>query len=224
MGTIWIFLTCFVVPFGLLSMFVKKNKRCLLTFGIGALTFFVSQVLLRIPLLEWWQSHASTQVWIIANSFLYVLLLSFSAGLFEETGRLVSFKLLKKTDTLYEAIAFGLGHGGIEAILLVGVPALSQTLSLENALLAGSERIAAILVHITLSIVIFIGVKKGQNLLYWALAVMLHGLFNLIPIMITYLSGPLFLSECVLFTLAIGLFAGVYFLMIKEYIKDEKIF
>lgn len=223
MGTIWIFLTCFVVPFGLLSMFVKKNRRCLLTFGIGALTFFVSQVLLRIPLLAWWQTQASVQVWIAANSYVYVLLLCFSAGLFEETGRLISFKLLKKTNTLYEAIAFGLGHGGIEAILLVGIPALSQTLSLENALLAGSERFAAILVHVTLSIIIFIGVKKGHAFLYWALAIMLHGMFNLIPQMIIYMGGSLFLSECFLFIVVIGLCAGVYFLMIKERIEDEKV-
>lgn len=223
MGTIWIFLTCFAVPFGLLSMLVKKNKRCLLTFGIGALTFFVSQVLLRLPLLAWWQNQASAQVWIITNSYVYVWLSCFSAGLFEETGRLISFKLLKKTNSFYEAIAFGLGHGGIEAILLVGIPAFSQTLSLENALLAGSERIAAILVHVTLSIVIFIGVKKGHAFLYWALAILLHGMFNLIPVTIGYMGGSLFLSEGVLFILAIGLFAGVYFLMIKERIEDEKV-
>lgn len=224
MGTIWIFLTCFVVPFGLLSMIAKKNKRCLLTFGIGALTFFISQVLLRLPLLRWWQSQASTQVWAVTSTFAYVLLLCFSAGLFEETGRLISFKLLKKTNTLYEAIAFGLGHGGIEAILLVGIPALTQTLSLENALFAGSERIAAILVHVTLSIVVFIGVKKGHAFLYWALAFTLHGVFNLIPTMVNLMSGSVFLNECMLFVLAIGMFVGVYFLMIKEHIENEKIF
>ncbi|WP_041137806.1 YhfC family glutamic-type intramembrane protease [Beduini massiliensis] len=223
MGTIWIFLTCFVIPFGLLSLLAKKNKRCLLTFGIGGLTFFVSQVLLRIPLLTWWQSQASAQVWIINNTYAYVWLTCFSAGLFEETGRLVSFKLLKKTNTFYEAVAFGLGHGGIEAILLVGIPALSAALPLANALPIGSERIAAILVHVTLSIIIFIGVKKGHPLLYWALAILLHGMFNLIPITITYLGGSLFISECALFIVAIGMFVGCYFLMMKERIEDEKV-
>lgn len=224
MGTIFIFLTCFVVPFGLLGVLVKKNKRCLMVFGIGALTFFISQMILRLPLLGWWESQASTQIWIRENVIIYTLLLCFSAGLFEETGRLIGFKVLKKTNTLIEAIAFGLGHGGIEALLLVGIPTLGSSVSLYNAILIGGERLAAILIHVTLSIIIFIGVKKHHAVLYLALAIMLHGLFNLIPTVLISITGNVVMGECVIYILSILIFIGVYFLIIKEWIRNEKVF
>ena len=52
-----------------------------------------------------------------------------AAGVFEETSRLVGFKLLiKKTPKLQRksAITYGIGHGGVEMALLVGVSMLAN--------------------------------------------------------------------------------------------------
>ena len=52
---------------------------------------------------------------------------SFTAGLFEETGRLVVMLLLLKAfHRLADGLAFGLGHGGLEAMLLVGLTYVSN--------------------------------------------------------------------------------------------------
>lgn len=45
-----------------------------------------------------------------------------AAGLFEETGRLVAMKFfMKKNLDKGNALMYGVGHGGVEAILLVGL-------------------------------------------------------------------------------------------------------
>ena len=43
------------------------------------------------------------------------------AGIFEETARFVSFKILKKIFTgISTGLSYGIGHGGIESVLLAG--------------------------------------------------------------------------------------------------------
>jgi len=53
--------------------------------------------------------------------FLYAFSLAFTAGLFELAGRFAVAKLLQRNLNYKRALAAGLGHGGIEAILLVGM-------------------------------------------------------------------------------------------------------
>ena len=53
----------------------------------------------------------------------YMFYAGLTAGIFEETGRLLSFFLLRKRRPGFAtALSYGVGHGGIEAILLVGIP------------------------------------------------------------------------------------------------------
>jgi uncharacterized membrane protein YhfC len=48
------------------------------------------------------------------------------AGIFEETARFLSFKILKKKyNGIGTGLAYGIGHGGIEAILLAGLPMIN---------------------------------------------------------------------------------------------------
>jgi uncharacterized membrane protein YhfC len=57
----------------------------------------------------------------------YVLYGIFAAGIFEETARFISFHLLKKKYTgLGAGLSYGLGHGGIEALLLAGLPLINN--------------------------------------------------------------------------------------------------
>lgn len=56
------------------------------------------------------------------NIFLYGLYGGLAAALFEETGRLVAMKFFMKKDLDREnALMYGVGHGGAEAILIVGL-------------------------------------------------------------------------------------------------------
>jgi uncharacterized membrane protein YhfC len=56
------------------------------------------------------------------NPWLYGIFLGLTAGLFEEGGRYLGYRtLLRKRSRWIDGFAFGVGHGGIEAITLVGM-------------------------------------------------------------------------------------------------------
>ncbi|MBT9173566.1 MAG: hypothetical protein DDT21_01967 [Syntrophomonadaceae bacterium] len=110
-------------PLGLAVYLYKKEKIFLKAILVGAMVFSVFQLLTRIPLL----SALGNQPWfreLSADSLLFSAFLvgGLSAGLFEETGRFLGFRYLLKNKLSWQnGIAFGIGHGGIEAIVLVGL-------------------------------------------------------------------------------------------------------
>lgn len=64
-------------------------------------------------------------VW--THAWAYVLIGCLMAGIFEETGRFVAFRFfLKKYQDRKDAITYGIGHGGIEAILVLGISGISS--------------------------------------------------------------------------------------------------
>lgn len=112
----------------ILLMLVLCLKRILspkpMFFGI--LAFFVSQICLRIPILQ----AMSTQSWFKAfatNTIPYLIMLSLTAGLFEESARyLCAGCFLKKNRLFRDALSFGLGHGFCEMILLTGMAQINN--------------------------------------------------------------------------------------------------
>ena len=121
----------FTVLFPLLLLVLLAIRRAisLRPLLIGVLAFFVSQILLRIPLL----SILSTQGWFLTfaqqQMLLYLILLSASAGLFEESARLLGAKCFCKGRRSYrDAVSFGLGHGLCEVVLLVGLSSIGNLL------------------------------------------------------------------------------------------------
>lgn len=118
---------CFALPIaGFIIMQVKKQKITR-PFLVGALAFFISQIVIRIPILTMVLPYMMWFIKLSMNSWLYGLFLGLTAGLFEEGARLIFIKLLCKRNRRYvDGIAFGLGHGGIEAIILVGVNLISM--------------------------------------------------------------------------------------------------
>ena len=65
---------------------------------------------------------------IIGNTYYYALYGGLMAGLFEETGRFLSMKLIlkKESPAAGTAISYGVGHGGIELLLLFGATMISN--------------------------------------------------------------------------------------------------
>ena len=102
-------------------------------FTAGALTFIASQVL-HIPIVygltalfqNGFLPAPDKSFALIFNSILLGLL----AGIFEETARYILFKAVRKsTDTWDNGIVIGLGHGGIEAIL-IGIISISTMIQM----------------------------------------------------------------------------------------------
>lgn len=107
----------------LIACAVKHKKQGIgSAWLLGALGFFVPQVLIRLPILNALAVTPGFTAFIQNHTALYALSLAFTAGLFELAGRLAAAKLLARKNLTYRrSLAAGLGHGGIEAILIVGM-------------------------------------------------------------------------------------------------------
>ncbi|MFO7171145.1 MAG: YhfC family glutamic-type intramembrane protease [Chloroflexota bacterium] len=96
-------------------------------FGYGALIFALFQILTRVPAVQLIQAQIAPQ---LQESrpllFAWLAALSLSAGVFEEVGRYVGYRWLMRREekTWSKAVMYGVGHGGIEAMVLVAGLAL----------------------------------------------------------------------------------------------------
>lgn len=129
---------------------------------------------------------------------LFMLYGGFAAGIFEETARFISFILLKKKYQGFgTALSYGIGHGGAESILLAGLSMISNiivslminsggtsnlpvnaaqlaTINSSMFLISGAERMMALVIQISLSVLVWYAVAgKGKAWLYPA-AIVLH--------------------------------------------------
>lgn len=101
---------------------IKNKGKGVWTAGLmGAAGFFVPQVIIRLPILNALAASKSAVSFAENNYFLYCFILAFTAALFELAGRYAAAKLLRKNQSFERAFAAGLGHGGIEAIILIGM-------------------------------------------------------------------------------------------------------
>ncbi|PKM71925.1 MAG: hypothetical protein CVU91_11410 [Firmicutes bacterium HGW-Firmicutes-16] len=192
-SSIFTIICSFLLPIALTVIFCVRRKGIWKPILFGALTFVVFQVLIRIPLLQavlpyqsWYITFANTQ------PILYGLFLGGTAALFEEGGRyLVMSLFLKKHRSTSDGIAFGVGHGGIEAILLVGISAIMAlftnpfptTSSLMFA--SGFERLCTLVLHIGWSVMVMKSVRE-KNLWWLLVAFVTHMLIDFVAV--TYLS------------------------------------
>ena len=113
---------CFGMPLGCLLYLLIRRKRAFLPFLVGASVFVVFQLIIRIPLINYALAPMGWYQEMTQSPWLYGIFLGLTAGLFEELGRFAGYKtLLKGRDRWIDGFAFGVGHGGIEAMLLVGM-------------------------------------------------------------------------------------------------------
>ena len=120
-------LGCTILPIAAYLILRKKSKNITGAMLVGAISFFVSQALLRANIL----GIISTKQWFLEFAqnrfFLYVLTVALSAALFETAGRYFTMKLfMKDTVSYYGGISHGIGHGGIEIILLITLTYISN--------------------------------------------------------------------------------------------------
>ena len=117
---------CIVLPIALLVIVRVKTHRGLLAALTGALCFTVSALVLEQLLHSIVFSSFPT---LIQSPGLYTAYACLAAGVFEETARYLGLSLLCRRDaSLVTGFAYGIGHGGIEAILLAGTASLSNAI------------------------------------------------------------------------------------------------
>ena len=112
----------FAVPVVLAWYMVRRHNARLSTILIGAGAFFLfalvlealmHQVVLKGP-------HGGA---LMGNKLWYAIYGGLAAGIFEETGRFLSMKFLMKKEpsTPLPGVAYGVGHGGMEMLIVFGV-------------------------------------------------------------------------------------------------------
>ncbi|MGN1014852.1 MAG: YhfC family intramembrane metalloprotease [Butyricicoccus sp.] len=135
---------------------------------------------------------------------LYVLYGISMAGIFEEVGRWVMFTVFRrKLDRREDAIMYGIGHGGIEVwivtlpVVLIylmvaiggnAIPAETaaalmpsvQAFGLGTAFCFIIERVFCMGVHISLTMIVFYGVRN-RNKQYLLLAIIAHMVLDTLP-------------------------------------------
>jgi uncharacterized membrane protein YhfC len=147
--------------------------------------------------------------------FAYIIYGIFMAGVFEETARYISFRILKKKhDGVKTGLSYGIGHGGIESIIIVGLTMVntiifSMIFNMRNIetitgklqgealeqintqikillttppysfLTGGIERIFAISIQISLSILVYYSVYGNKKLWLYPFAITLHAIADI---------------------------------------------
>lgn len=184
------------VPVAVMCFLRRRGGRWL-DFLAGGAAFFLFAMVLEQLLHALVLRSPLGQV-LTGNIWLYGLYGGLAAGVFEEAGRFLAFKLLRRQERI-TALSYGIGHGGTEAFLLLGVTYLNNlslfftlshggtlapelTAALENLaaaptvmyLWAGLERIIAITLHMALSTLVFTAVTRPGKRWLFPTAVLLH--------------------------------------------------
>ena len=106
----------------------NKGKGAFTAWLFGAAGFFVMQIIIRIPIMNTIAITAGFQSFVANHYILYCFVMAFTAGFFELIGRYVVAKILAKNLAYEKGFAAGLGHGGIEAIILIGMTYINNML------------------------------------------------------------------------------------------------
>ena len=205
----------FAVPVCLAVWLVRKHHARISTILIGAGTFIVFALVLESILhqLVLKGPHGAS---ILGNTLRYALYGGLAAGVFEETGRFLSMKFLMKKEPAkpLPGIAYGVGHGGVEMLIIFGITMINnlvisalinsgqadaifakvpeeaaaqvqaqldqlQTLGAGTLLIGLWERISALILHLGLSMLVWVAVRKGGKWLWlFPTAIALHALVD----------------------------------------------
>ena len=112
-----------LLPLALALVWVRKKREPFKTVLVGAVIFFLFVTFLEKPLqgLVITGDHP-VAAFLDAHPIWWALVVGLFPGVFEETGRLFAFKaILKNRKNRETAVSYGIGHGGIEVLLLMGV-------------------------------------------------------------------------------------------------------
>ena len=117
-----------VLPVVILIVYAIKNRKqgVVGAWFLGAAGFFVTQMVIRTPILSVLGMSEGFVAFAQNHYLIYAIALAFTAGLFEVVGRYVVAKILSKNLTFKKGFAAGLGHGGIEAMILIGISYISN--------------------------------------------------------------------------------------------------
>ena len=206
-----------VLPAAALIVLKKRTGKGFLAALVGISCFALFALFLETLL------HSIVLPLISGNGVLYGIYACLAAGVFEETGRLAGFSILCRRDKSFATgIGYGIGHGGGEALLLVGISYIvtlalylagdASTVAQLNAvaadspfalLAAGIERISAMGVQMALSILMFMVVIKRIPFYFYIVSILLHALIDVPAVVYQTSGGSVAVIEIIILVLAV---------------------
>lgn len=203
-----------VLPLGLGIFFWRRTGGRWRFFCLGCVIFPVFALVLEQ------QAHGlllggSLGPALQGNLWLYALYAGLMAGVFEECGRWLAFKLsLRWSRGPEDALMYGAGHGGIEAVLLAGMTMVNNIV-ISLALNRGG--LAAVGLHIALSVLVYAAVRNRGKWYWFPAAILIHALVDMAAV----LTNALFSVVITEGTVAL-LTLGVIFLARKVYLGEKQ--
>ena len=198
-----------LLPFILSYIWIKNYNGTITSILMGIVGFIGSVAIETLFLTLVTQGIEKTSIIVIIIGLI-------SPGLFEETGRYICLNYLLKKDKLKNiSVSYGIGHGGIESILL-GIMLLSnlfvKDIYIEKGLLKESitfltclmsvwERLFAVIFHISLSVIVYKAVKE-KKLYYYIFSIFLHDFLDLFA----FLKAKDIITSIYIVELIIGIF------------------
>ena len=239
------------IPVCLSVYLVRKHHARLSSILIGAGTFIVFALVLESIMHQLVLKGPHGQS-IMDNTLLYAIYGGLAAGIFEETGRFVSMKFLMKKEpsTPLPGVAYGIGHGGAEMLIVFGITMINnlaisalinsgqtdvlfskvpeeaaaqlqsqldqlQTLGAGTLLIGLWERFSALVLHLGLSMLVWVAVRKGGKWLWlFPAAIVLHAFVDAGAVLLQKSAGMVPL-ELIVTAEAIAVAAAGYMLAKK---------
>lgn len=128
LGMVFSLVVSIGVPVVLLIVISKKTHAKISSFFIGCGIFVGFALILEQILHTIVLGMAGTVIQ--GNVYLYGLYGGLAAALFEETGRFIAMKFcMKKSLDRGNALMYGIGHGGAEAILILGLTSINNLIT-----------------------------------------------------------------------------------------------
>ncbi len=218
-----------------------KEKCSVVPAFAGVATFTVAVLVLEnIPKYFLFSGANSVSDYILNHAWAYAFTGALLAGIFEECGRFVTFRYFLKNYTAREtAVTYGIGHGGMACLILLGVGMISN-LSLAFMINNGSlavmieqlpqqqadayeliianlaastfslylwsvwERIFAMLLHISLSVLVFAAVREKSKIYLFPLAILLHAGLDIFAALYQFGAINLLVTELLITLLSVG--------------------
>lgn len=104
----------------------NKGKKIWTAWLLGAAGFFVMQIVIRMSILKVFSVRPGFNEFVSEKFVLYCIIMAFTAALSEVIARYAVAKFLSRNLTFERSLAAGLGHGGIEAIVIIGMAYLNN--------------------------------------------------------------------------------------------------
>ena len=227
------------LPIILAIYMYRKYRAKMKAVLVGALMFIIFQGVLRIPLMTYIQTKGFYKDFAGRHMVITMLIIALTAALFETAGRYIGLKFLLKNDLEWKnGIAYGIGHGGIEAVMLVGISyaanlVLSILINTHNVsslmysqlietrsdlfLAAGVERLVTIIFHIALSLIVLYAIMYRKKI-YVLLCIALHTFVDFSAIFLSAKKVPVWGIEGCL--VVIGILSLIYIIKSREIFND----